>query len=467
MAFVSLPRRTFLKLATAAAGGCFVTSARADKGLRALRAVPARVDLVGAPHPSTDVWAYEGSVPGPELRVRQGETLRIAFENRLPDATTVHWHGVRVPNAMDGVPHVTQPPVAPGGGRFVYEFPVADAGTFWYHPHLGSPEQVGRGLYGALVVEEAKPLPVDRDVVWVLGDWRLDREARIVGDFRSFMDASHAGRIGNTVTVNGKVPESFAVRAGERIRLRLVNAANARIFGLDFRGHAPIVIALDGHPVAPHPPHDGRVVLGPGMRADILLDATGDPGSTHTVVDDFYPREAYRLIDLRYGARRDRGHAKEPWPVLPRNPVAEPDVDQATRQAIRFEGGMMGGIPMGRMSSASDSTASVWTVNGKGSAEGDHRHAPLLKLDHRRTYVLELVNDTAWHHPIHLHGHVFRVLSRDGKPAPRREWADTVLLFPRSRAEVAFVADNPGDWMLHCHVLEHQASGMMAMVRVG
>jgi FtsP/CotA-like multicopper oxidase with cupredoxin domain len=368
---------------------------------------------------------------------------------------------------MDGVPHLTQPPVARNGGRFVYEFALEDAGTFWYHPHLGSPEQVGRGLYGALVVEEQRSLAVDRDVVWMLGDWRLDREARIVGDFRSFMDASHAGRIGNTVTVNGAVPESFEVRAGERIRLRLVNAANARIFALDFRGHAPLVIALDGHPVEAHAPAGGRVVLGPGMRADILLDAIGDPRATYTVVDDFYPRQAYRLLDLRYGDRREAGRAKEPVPGLPRNPVPEPDLSNAQRHLLRFEGGMMGGIPMDRMASASNPAASIWTINGKRVAENEHGHEPILKFAHRRSYVLELVNETAWHHPMHLHGHVFRVLSRDGKPAPHREWADTVLISPRSRAEVAFVADNPGDWMLHCHVLEHQTSGMMAVVRVG
>jgi FtsP/CotA-like multicopper oxidase with cupredoxin domain len=461
-------RRRFLKQVVTAVGAVLVPRVEAaPAAARTLRAALARVDLVGKPHPATDVWAYERSVPGPELRARQGERLRIEFVNALPAASTVHWHGVRVPNAMDGVPHVTQPPVAPNGGRFVYEFLLEDAGTFWYHPHLGSPEQVGRGLYGALIVEEQQSLPVDRDVVWVLGDWRLDGEARIVGDFRNFMDASHAGRIGNTVTVNGKVPEAFDVRAGERIRLRLVNAANARIFGLGFRGHAPLVIALDGHPVEPHAPAGGRVVLGPGMRADVLLDATGDPGATYTVVDDFYPRQAYRLLDLRYSERREPGRAKEPVPRLARNPVTEPDLSDAQRHLLRFEGGMMGGIPMERMASASNPAASVWTINGKRVLEKDHGHEPILKLAHRRSYLLELVNETAWHHPIHLHGHVFRVLSRDGKPALHREWADTVLISPRSRAEVAFVADNPGDWMLHCHVLEHQASGMMAVVRVG
>ena len=198
-------------------------------------------------------------------------------ENRLEEETTVHWHGLRVPNAMDGVPHLTQPPIAPGA-TFVYAFDLPDAGTYWYHPHQRSFEQVGRGLYGPLIVEEREPIRVDRDVTWVLDDWRLLPDAQISGDFGGFMDASHNGRVGNTVTVNGRVPEIFPVRAGERLRLRLINAANARIFGLEFHGHRPRMIALDGQPVEPHEPEGGRVVLGPAMRADLVLDMSGRPG---------------------------------------------------------------------------------------------------------------------------------------------------------------------------------------------
>jgi FtsP/CotA-like multicopper oxidase with cupredoxin domain len=456
-------RRDFLR--TALAGAALAASAhRSALGApRRLQAKTSRVPLVGPPYPETEVWGYEGLVPGPELRFRQGERLAIEVENLLPDATTVHWHGVRLPNAMDGVPHLTQAPIKAQGGRFVYEFALPDAGTFWYHPHLGSPEQVGRGLYGALIVEEPEPPPVDRDLVWMLGDWRLDREARIVANFGNFMDASHAGRIGNTVTVNGAMRESFEVFAGERLRLRLVNAANARVFALDFRGHQPLVIALDGHPVAPHRPDNDRIVLGPSMRADVLLDATGEPGSVHRVVDDFYRQRPYRLLDLKYAAKRATGRAGAPLPKLAPNPVAEPALASAQRHVVRFEGGMMGRMPMRMMR---EQRGMAWTINGKAVTENQHEHEPILALAHNRSYVLELVNDTSWHHPIHLHGHVFRVLSRNGTPSARRELLDTVLLDPDSRAEIAFVADNPGDWMLHCHVLEHQAAGMMATVRV-
>ena len=422
---------------------------------------PARQPLVGAPNPATPVWAYNGTVPGPELRFRQGHRLRIEVENRLEVETTVHWHGIRLPNAMDGVPHLTQKPIAARGGRFLYEFDLPDAGTYWYHPHLGSPEQVGRGLYGALIVEESEPPRVHRDVVWVLSDWRLDKDASIVPDFMSFMDASHAGRIGNTVTVNGAIRESFGVRAGERIRLRLINASNARIYGLTFEGHEATLIAFDGQPVAPRAA--GRVVIGPAQRADLILDCSREPGSRHRVVDDFYPRLAYRLLDLSYSADAPLRDEFAPALRLPANTVLAADLSSAAHHGIVFGGGMMGNMPggMGGMMGGGKGRM-IWTVNRNAVPEHDHTHAPLLTLARGRSYVLELVNDTAWHHPIHLHGHVFQVIEGERKGTS----GDTVLIDPRSRAGIAFVADNPGNWMLHCHVLEHQASGMMATIRV-
>ena len=429
-------------------------------GVARLAASAMDVQLVPPKYPATAMWAYNGSVPGPVLRARQSDRLRVYVENALEEATTVHWHGIRLPNAMDGVPFITQRPIEPGG-RFVYEFSLPDAGTFFYHPHQRSYEQVGRGLAGALIVEEREAPKVDRDVLWVLGDFRLNADASIRGGFGNFMDLSHAGRIGNTVTVNGRVPEAFRVRAGERIRLRLVNAAPARAFALEFRGHRPWVIALDGHPVEPHEPEGGAVVLGPAMRADLILDMSAAPGSRHAVHDGFYPRQAYTLMELDYGSEPPlRASAGDP-PRLPGNPLSEPDVRGAERHEIVFAGGMMGdmrGLPRG----------AAWKVNGlaDGCGEGGAPFEPLLVLRKGRSCVLDLVNDTMWHHPIHLHGHAFRVLTRNGRPTRHREWLDTVMLEPRERAEIAFVADNPGDWMFHCHVLEHQASGMMSCIRV-
>jgi FtsP/CotA-like multicopper oxidase with cupredoxin domain len=296
----SRKRRTLLGTlaaagALAASGGALTSLASAAAVEHRLVARRARARLVPEAHGETDIWSYNGTAPGPEIRVRQGGRLRVVVENRLDEGTTVHWHGIRLPNAMDGVPYVTQPPIEPGG-KFAYEFTVPDAGTYWYHPHQRSYEQSGRGMHGALIVEERHPPQVDREITWVLGDWRLDRDASIRGGFGNFMDASHAGRIGNTVTLNGQVRERLEVRAGERIRLRLVNTANARIFGLEFRDHEPRIVALDGQPVEPHRPEGNVVVLGPAMRADLMIDMLAEPGSRHPVHDGFYRRQAYRLV---------------------------------------------------------------------------------------------------------------------------------------------------------------------------
>ena len=442
----------------AAAGGTLERTLVAGEG---------RTALGGTGHPATAVWAYEGTVPGPELRLRQGERLRVTVENRLPQNTTIHWHGVRVPNAMDGAPNVTQKHIQPGE-RFTYDFTVPDAGTYWYHPHAHSAEQVGRGLMGALIVEEPEPLAVDRDLVWVLGDFRLKDDGSIAGGFNNRMEMSMSGRIGNAVTINGEVRDHFAVRAGERLRLRLINAAPARIFELEFRGHRPLVIAFDGQPVEPHPPQGGRVVLGPGMRVDLVLDMTGDPGSTAPVFDSFYKDLGYKLVDLAYGdAPPVRAKPLAPPVKLPPNPMPEPDLTTAGRHDVTLTGGMMGSMAMAGGMHAMMAGGSMWAINGI-AMPADHTAptAPVLTLDRGKSYVLAINNQTAWHHPIHLHGHSFRVVTRNGRPTQFRELCDTFLMAPRERAEIAFVADNPGDWMFHCHILDHQEAGMMSVIRV-
>jgi FtsP/CotA-like multicopper oxidase with cupredoxin domain len=468
----SISRRAFLG---AGAGFALTTLAPAwpahGADIREFRLISGhgRARLVGESHPETAVWAYNGMVPGPEIRVRQGERLRVAVENRLDEETTVHWHGLRVPNAMDGVPYLTQKPIAPGE-PFIYEFDAPDAGTYWYHPHQRSFEQVGRGLAGPLIVEERDPVRVDRDIVWMLDDWRLMQDAQISPDFGNMMDASHNGRVGNTVTINGRIPETFAVRSGERIRLRLINAANARIFGLEFAGHRPVVVAYDGQPVEPHEPDGGRVVLGPAMRADVILDLPGRPGERFTVTDTFYRGLGYRLVDFVYEGTPLRNRLLDAPLALAANTMPEPDLRTAERHEVTFGGGMMGGMMGGGMMGGGMMDPrgmmhnGIWTINGV-SATG-HVHDPFLNLKLGGSYVLAMHNNTAWHHPIHLHGHSFRVIGRDGKPTRYREWQDTVLMSPRERVEIAFVADNPGDWMFHCHILEHQAAGMMGVIRV-
>jgi FtsP/CotA-like multicopper oxidase with cupredoxin domain len=450
-----------------------------------IAAKSATANLTGDGYSDTAVWAYEGIVPGPELRVRQGQPVRITVVNKLDEDTTVHWHGIRLPNAMDGVPGLTQKPIRPGES-FIYEFTPPDAGTFWYHPHADTLQQLGRGLAGALIIEEPEPVAVDRDLVWLIEDWRLDDEGRIAGGFGNRMEAGMSGRIGNTVTLNGRVPKTVPVKAGERVRLRIVNAALARIVGLRFEGHKPVIVSHDGQPCEPHQPEGGRVVLGPAMRADLILDMAGKPNQSYRVIDDFFHDLAYKLVDLTYDAGKPvRESSSEAPPKLPANPLPEPDLAAAERHEVVLQGGMMGGMGMmggggmmrgggmmhgggmmGGMGMMGGGGA-TWAMNGMAMiGDGQPNMPPLFTINSGKSCVLALRNDTAWWHPMHLHGHSFRVISRNGKPKPRREWRDTVLVPPRESADLAFVADNPGDWMFHCHVTDHQEAGMMGVIRI-
>jgi FtsP/CotA-like multicopper oxidase with cupredoxin domain len=466
-------RREFLITGTAIAAAPILDGplqvARAGVNRHHLRAGPGSIPLLGPDAAETDVWAYNGAVPGPVLRMRRGERLALDFENALERPTTVHWHGLRVPNNMDGVPELTQAPVAPGG-RFEYAFELRNPGTYWYHPHFQSAEQLDRGLHGVVIVEDDDPPPVDRDLLWVLDDWRLDGKAQVIDDFGNLHDASHQGRFGNTASINGRVPADLAVRSGERIRLRLVNVANAWIFGLDFVAHSPTVIAYDGHAVEPHSPPGGLVTVGPSQRVDLILDLNGAPGERFEVLDRYYSRRQYKLLDLVYGHKRLRSKAPADKVALRAPDLPTPDIAAAERHEIIFSGGAMGGMRSARFDGqetpirALARMGKIWAINGTVASRNDQ--PAILELRHGRTYRIDFVNETAFPHPIHLHGHPMKLLAVNGKAPARITWRDTLLMSPRSRASVAMVADNPGRWMLHCHIPEHQEAGMMAVVDV-
>ncbi len=441
-------------------------AAAQDESLtRALRAAPATLPAAGLS--TLDTWAFDGRVPGPVLRARRGEWFDLTLHNSLPDPTTIHWHGVRVPHPMDGVPHLTQPPVLPGE-TFRYRFKLPDAGTYWYHPHWGTPEQVERGLAGALVVEDDEPPPVDRDEVWLLDDWRIDRQGRIAGDFYDYMDVSHAGRLGSRLTVNGQPEPVMPLEAGQRLRLRLVNAANARIFALDLRGLPGWLIARDGVPADAAVVWEGPLLLGPGMRVDVIIDATA-PGR-HELVDRFGRGE--RLLGTLAVDGAAASRTRPPPSPARADPLPVPMLAQAEQHSLVFGGGMMSmqGWPDDpwteraarrlRRLSGSREADPVWSVNGHAHMGRHDAHEPIFRVAAGRSVHLRLENRTAWWHPIHVHGHHVKLLARNGQDLSAKPWRDTVLLAPRDRVDVAFVADNPGRWLLHCHVLEHHAGGM-------
>jgi FtsP/CotA-like multicopper oxidase with cupredoxin domain len=480
---MSIDRRQFLQ-AGAALGAwmalpspLFAAEQRKERQIELIPSVfntaldPARETLTG-------VWSFNEQFPGPVQRFRRGDSVHFAVKNQLPQDTAVHWHGVRVPNAMDGVPHVTQHPIPPGGS-FDYRFTLRDSGTFWYHPHQSSFEQVPRGLYGALIVEEDEPPQVDRDEVWVLSDIKLDARQQQVEDFGRILDVANDGRVGNQILVNGLVAgaqRKLEVRAGERLRLRLLNTASARFFRLAIDGHAASIIAFDGQGVVPHPLPAEGLPLGPGMRVDLIIDCMGQPGQSFAVRDLGRPPivPATQLGTLAYGAQSALRSKPLSAPIaLVPNQIAEPDLGKVVDHYIIFQGGMRGapiiGLVDGKPSRIQQIMAKeglAWTMNYNAQHEHALMHEPFLHLKQGEHVLLHMINETDFVHPMHLHGHFFRVMAVNGVANPQREWRDTVIMGPRQSVDVAFVADNPGEWMYHCHILDHAAGGMMGTIAV-
>ena len=444
-------------------GGRAAPAAAEEGGAPALHAKPGTAQLAPADYPETPIWGYEGQVPGPTIRVPQGGRVRRRFVNGVPEPSTVHWHGIRIENAMDGVPGLTQPLVEPGS-EYLYDFETPDAGTFWYHSHHRAFEQMARGLYGALVVEEREGPAIDRDLVLLLDDWRLAPDASIEENFASLPDRAHAGRIGNWITVNGEGAWSREAARHERLRLRLVNAANARLFSLALRGLEGWVAALDGQPL-PEPRPAGPLVLAPGQRADLIVDVVAERSEDAVLAS----RErdgsfALAVFSVHAARRRRRLPAPAPLPPNPLPPIG--DLGRARRATLRMEGGAMGGLRTARSgglelsAQALAAQGMVWAMNGQAGMPD----RPLFTARRGESVVLAMKNDSAWPHAMHLHGHHFRTIASDGSAGPLR---DTLLMNRNEGADIAFVADNPGDWLLHCHMLEHSIGGMMTWFRVG
>jgi FtsP/CotA-like multicopper oxidase with cupredoxin domain len=431
--------------------GSYPVEARPNGTVRAFEITAAEAELPLLDGGRLKVWAYNGQVPGPTLRVRLGDTVRVQFHNRLPQPSTIHWHGVRVPNGMDGVPHLTQPPVEPGGS-FSYEFVPKDAGTFWFHPHVRSSEQVERGLYGVLVVEDVAPAPYAQDVVWVLDDWLLDDDRQILAQFNTPHDLMHDGRWGNVITVNGRTDTRLAVRTGDRIRLRLVNSANGRIFKPDFGSLDVQVIAVDGLYLRRPVPYSG-FELAPGNRLDLDITFSGASSGLISVRDRFFEARpnplAEIVVDGIAGAAprfSSPAHAHVPaW----RSALAEPVAQQFRLNARR--GGQLG---------------IEWTINERAFEGHDHAAPPALTMRQGVFQHLQFTNQSYRLHPIHLHGMFFRLLARNGVAVDEPFFRDTVLVHAQETIDIGLVPEDPGRWMMHCHILEHAEAGMMTTLAV-
>jgi FtsP/CotA-like multicopper oxidase with cupredoxin domain len=394
------------------------------------------------------VFALNGSVPGPELRVNQGDRVEVTLINHLPESTTLHWHGVMVPNAEDGVAGVTQDAVQPGA-TYHYEFIANEAGTFWYHSHQQTGEQLSLGMFGPLVVLPADGVPQRRDYTLMLH-----------------------GTSG-MVSINGAADNvHLDALPGETVRVRIINAVAP---GMDGGLEGPVlvgapyqVVSLDGRDlIAPDVLGPTRLPLGMGQRADLaftmpasggvrLVDTeiTGEVGAVQKLFfGDAQPKLASVTIGpgeapsiepsalplfhaLHYGATAD-------------DALASATPDQVVPVVLGENPGIRDGRPQ-----------LVHTINGHASP-----NVPPIVVSEGQVVRLHIVNTTSEYHPMHLHGHVMSVISIDGQPPQgSRIYLDSVLVGPRQTVDVAFAANNPGVWMFHCHVLLHTDMGMTTSI---
>ncbi|WP_323133131.1 multicopper oxidase family protein, partial [Aurantimonas coralicida] len=343
--------------------------------------------------------------------MRAGERLAVDVENGLDQPTSVHWHGIRIDNAMDGVPGLTQAAIAPGE-QFPYDFVAPDPGTYWYHSHNRSWEQNARGLHGALIVDEPEPWRgADRDLVLVLDDWRLAQDGSIADGFGQMMEWAHGGRIGNTPTVNGRLGSKIAVRPNERVRVRLINAANARIMEIAFADLPVHLLALDGMPTTIEA-LSGTIQLAPAQRADLLVDFAGADGDTIPL--SLQTRDGpFEMATFALQGEPVRSRYADPVGLPLSGPAALPELPNAFRTELVMEGGAMGSMQgathQGRWMDMRElvSKSRVWSFNG---VAGD-MDEPLATVARGRPIVFTLRNATRWPHAMHVHGHHFRVVS--------------------------------------------------------
>ena len=425
-----------------------------------MTATAGQVDLGGR---IVDTWSYDGRIPGPPIRVTAGEVVRATVVNRLPAETTLHWHGVALRNNADGVPHLTQPPVAPGA-EFTYEFTAAHPGTYWFHPHAGV--QLDRGLYAVMLVDDPRE-PLDYDDEWtvVLDDWldgvagtpdamlaKLEDgpghgeqggegESEVLGGPGGDVDYPH-------YLLNGRLPahpETFRARPGNRLRLRLVNAGGDTAFRVALGGHKMTVTHTDGFPVKPVA--TDALVLGMGERYDVLVDLD----------DGVFPLVA--LAEGKKGAafglvRTGAGTAPKPKvrPATLNGRIVGYD-ELVPAEAVRLDDREPDQVI--QMELTGGTTSYSWGFNGRPLTH-DKLAEHLVPIHAGQRIQLDLVNSAHMWHPVHLHGHTFAVGSSSG---PRK---DTVNVRVEDSVSVVFEADNPGLWVLHCHNVYHAESGMMA-----
>lgn len=421
------------------------------------------IDLAGI---AAATWAYNGAVPGPEIRLKAGDVLRARFRNQLPEGATVHWHGIALRNDMDGAAGVTQGPVAPGA-EFLYEFVVPDPGTFWFHPHTGL--QLDRGLYAPLIVDDPDELGrYDREITVVLDDWISGVGATPEDTFEQLKagEGPHAlhgsgggprsevlrGPGGDVsyplFLMNGRPPKDppvFDAKLGERLRLRIINAGADTPFRVALAGHRLTVTHTDGFPV--EPVTVDTMVIGMSERYDVLVTVAGDGAFPLVAVAEGKGNQAVGVLRTSGSTLPTTGdvgrlaeHDRKLLALGELRPTEAVTLRAGTPDTVHDI--VLGGGDEGYR----------WTLNGRSTMDAEP-----LEVRSGERVRLTFDNRTTMFHPMHLHGHTFQVVHPTGGPGPRK---DSLIVLPDQRLSLDFIADNPGQWVLHCHNLYHMEGGM-------
>lgn len=416
-----------------------------------LTASPTRLELqAGKP---TEAWAYNGMVPGPTIELREGDRVTVHFHNKLAHPTTVHWHGLHLPAVHDGSPlH----PVMPGASRdYIFQIPIGSAGTYWYHPHpdMTTTEQVSKGLYGALIIRPAMdPLEGIADRLLVLSDNRFTSTGAVDLQPHTTPQGNidmQNGREGEVLFVNGRTLPTLDLKPGEWLRLRIINAAAARVFRLAIPGQKLIHVGSDGGLFA-KPREVDELLVANSERVEVLIRG-GEPGSRAMLRTLPYDRYDFHTRPKDWETPRDvvRLHTTADSPVpavsLPASlrvvaPISTKTI--AANRVIVFAQGMI-----------------------------NNKLMDMKRVDVRSrlnsTEIWQIENIVGMDHPFHLHGFQFQVLDRGGVPEPYVSWKDSVNVPKHSKVRIVVRFENhPGKWMFHCHILDHEDMGMMGILEV-
>jgi FtsP/CotA-like multicopper oxidase with cupredoxin domain len=450
-------RRAILSGGLMAAAWRISRGARADApapgagGFLSLEAAPARLQLAPAPAEPAGIYAFSGAIPGPLIKIRQGGEVRLRLANKLDEPTALSFPGLRAANAAAGVGGLTGARLKPAASAEI-RFVAPDAGFNLYLPHGGATDagQQGRGLFGPIIVEEAIRPDVDLDAAIVFSDWNVDANGQIRQDFADPAIERGSGRKGSVVFANGAAaPFKLNARPASRVRLRLANAATARLATVAIDGAKTLIVAVDGQPSEPFEPLSDKFPMGPGARFELMFDLPRDGDAAVRLILRGEAGEADRPF-VSIAAEGEAVAPRSAPPRLAANPLlpAEIALESARRCDFAITGG--GSAP--------------FAINGATFVDWPAK--PAFTLARGQPAVFALANKTAVVQAIRLWGHVARLLhSMDDGWEPY--WRDTILIQPGRTAHIAFVADNPGKWPLESAIPEHRAAGVATWFQVG